>query len=80
MSTFVVASVEPEASPPMTPPRPERAAVVGDDAHGVVDRVLLAVEAHELLAGLAEAGAHGAHQLVGVIDVQRPAAVRRCSW
>ena len=59
----------------MMPPKPERAIVVGDDAHGLVDRVLLAVEADEFLARLAEARAHGALKLVGVVDVQRTAAV-----
>ena len=50
-------------------------AVVGDHAHGLVDLVGLAVEADELLTLAAEARADGALELVGIVDVQRPAAV-----
>ncbi len=48
----------------------ERPAVVGDDTHGLVDRVLLAVQPQEFLARLAEPCADGALQFVGVVDVQ----------
>src|SRR5581483_7749372 len=44
-------------------------------AHRLVDRVGLAVEPEELLALPSEPRADGAHELVGIIDVQRPAAV-----
>ena len=53
----------------------EHGAIVGDHAHGLVDLVRLAVEAGELLARLAEPRADGAVELVGVVDVQRPAAI-----
>ena len=75
--TFFVASVQPDASPPMTPPRPERPRVVRDDAHRLVDAVLLAVEAHEFFARLAETRADRTFDFIGVVDVQRPAAIER---
>ena len=50
-------------------------AVVGDHAHGLVDLVRLAVEAVERLALAAEPRADGAGELVGVVDVQRAAAI-----
>ena len=53
----------------------EHARIVGDDAHLLVDLVGLAVEREEVLARLAEPRADRARELVGVIDVQRPAAV-----
>ena len=55
----------------------QNAAIVGNDAHLVVDRVALVVERLEALAGLAEPGPDRALDLVGVVDVQRPAAVER---
>ena len=75
MSTFLVASVEPDASPPMTPPSPSGPLSSAITHIVLVDGVLAAVEAHERLAVLAEARAHRALELVGVIDMQRPAAI-----
>ena len=51
------------------------AAVVGDHAHGVVERVGLAVERQQLLAVLRAAHDEIALHLLGVEHVQRPAAV-----
>ena len=53
----------------------QRTAVVGDHAHGLVDLVLLAVERQETLARTAEPGPNGALELVGIVDVERAAAV-----
>ncbi len=44
ISTSVVSSSQPEASPPMTPAMRFDAIVVGDDDHGLVERIGLAVE------------------------------------
>ena len=52
-----------------------RAVVVGDHAHGVVERVGLAVEREQLLAVLRAAHDEVALDLLGVEHVQRPAAV-----
>ena len=75
MKTLVVAAVTPVSSPPITPPSPSTAAVVGDDAHVAVDRVGLAVEREEALAFAPEPRADRALELVGVIDMQRAGAV-----
>ena len=53
----------------------QHGAIVGNHAHGVVHLVGLAVEAGEPLALLAETGTDRALELVGVVDVQRPAAI-----
>ena len=75
MNTLVVASVTPVSSPPITPPRPSTCAIVGDHAHIGVDLVGLAVERQKLLALAPQPGADRAGELVGVIDMERPAAV-----
>ena len=62
-------------SPPMTPPMPCDAALVGDHRHAVVERVGLAVERQDRLAGSREAHGEIAGELVGVEDVQRPVEI-----
>ena len=54
----------------------QHGAVVGDHAHGLVGFVGLAVEAREFLTRLGEARADGAGELVGIVDMQRPAAIQ----
>ncbi len=75
ISTSVVFSSQPEASPPMMPASDSTPLVVGDHAHGVVERVGLAVERQHLLAVLRAAHGEIALHLLGVEHVQRPAAV-----
>ena len=53
------------------------AAVVGDDAHLVVELVGLAVERHDFLALLGQARVDLAFDLVGVVDVERARAIER---
>ena len=75
MKTLVVASVDAGLLAAHHPAKPEHGAVVGDHAHVGVHLVALAVERNEPLALPAEPRADGAGELVGVIDVQRAAAV-----
>ena len=75
MKTLVVASVNAGVLAAHHPAKPEHGAVVGDDAHVGVDRVGLAVERGERLALAPQPRADRALELVGVIDMQRPAAV-----
>ena len=67
--------MQPVSSPPRMPPKPSTARSSAITHMAVVDRVGLAVEACEFLALAAEPGADGAGELVGVVDVQRAAAV-----
>ena len=53
----------------------QHGAVIGDHAHGLVDRVRLAVEACEFLALATEPGTDGADELVGIVDVEWAAAI-----
>ena len=57
------------------PAKPEHGTIVGDDAHVVVDLIGLAVEAKEFLALAAQPRADRTVELVGVIDMERTAAV-----
>ena len=52
-----------------------RGFVVGDHAHGRIERVGLAVERQNLFAVFGHARLHIALELVGIEDMQRPAAV-----
>ena len=51
--------------------------VVGDHAHGVVDRVLLSVETVERFAGLTQPRADGAPELLRVVDMKWAATIDR---
>ena len=74
-STSVVASEQPVFSPPMMPDERFDALVVGDDADRVVERVGLAVEREQRLAGARAAHREIAPHLGGIEHMQRPAAV-----
>ena len=67
--------MQPVLSPPMTPPRLDGAAVVGDHGHLGIERVALAVERRELLAAPRAAHREIAVELVGVEDVERPVEI-----
>ena len=75
ISTSVVFSSQPERLAAHDAGERLDAVVVGDHAHGVVERVGLAVERQQLLAVLRAAHDEIALHLLGVEHVQRPAAV-----
>ena len=75
MKTLVVASVAAGLFAADHAAKTEHAALVGDDAHVGIDVVALAVERLEGLALASKPRADRALELVGVIDMQRPAAV-----
>ncbi len=75
ISTSRVVSSQPECSPPMTPAIDFDALRIGDDDHGLVERIGLAVERLHVLAVTGAAHREAALNLGEVEHVQRPSAI-----
>ena len=73
--TSVVASVQPVASPPMTPPRLSHPRPVGDHGHLGVERVFLTVQREQGLARPRQADRQIALEPAGVEHMQRPVEI-----